>query len=835
MAFSSLHNHTEYSNAGLGFPDSANKTEDLIEKAKQLGLSSIAITDHEILSAHYKALKYGKKHGIKVILGNEIYLQSDDIYQIALEDQSVPRYYPHFILLALDKEGHKQLRQLSSIAWRDNSYYYKGLLRRPTKKSDIEKIIGSNKGHIFASSACLGSEFAHLCLDYLSAQKENDTDKAKKYRRDIQAFISWCINTFGKEYFSIEIQPNIGGTEQWKYNALAVKIAKAYGLKYIVTTDSHYLGVEQKEIHKALLNSKEEEDREVDSFYATAYLMGEEEVRGYLKGNISEEDIDMAIMNTTKISDMAQEYSLDEGQIVPTLKPPEFKIGHKLKEYYQDYPYLEKYANSDNTQFKYMLYRIENAVFEKFERDMKFLPVIEKDEKTGESITVLQTYSFKDMLNRVNTELKELWELSEILKQPMPAYYLTMSKICDTVWNKAESLIGASRGSACGFLICYLLDITQINPLWYGSQMLHWRHLSAARSKSLPDIDEDFQYSRKKQIMQSMVDLFGEENVLQVCTFGTLTAKNALKCAGRGLKATHPEITDEVVSSLSDLVKIDRGKAYTIDECLYGNDEQEKKPIPEFVKLANSYPELIKTAKGIEGLIMNRSEHASGVILSNYKYYEHGACMKSQKGNLTTQFNLEDCEGMGNLKYDFLMLTGLEKIKKCMDFLLENHHIEWQGSLKETYNKYLAPWNINYLNNKLWNSIFNIPSMFQFETQIGQSALKTTSPKNILDLSAANSLMRLKGEIDGLNCMQRFAKYQKDINLWYKDMTDFGLTEEDQEPFKEYLSSSRGVCDSQEKIMLLVMDKRLCGADLAYADKVRKVIAKLFGVLVSNY
>lgn len=824
MGFVSLHNHTEYSNAGLGFPDSTNKTYDLIKRAKDIGLEGIAITDHEILSGHYKALKYGNELGIKVILGNEIYLMDDKYYEETKEDNSLFRYYPHFILLALDEIGHRQLRELSSIAWRNNSYYYKGLLRRPTKYSDIERIIGNEKGHIFASTACIGGFLGHNVLTLIKTRKEENQTLEKDSKLSIHKFLNWCIKTFGKENFAIEIQPNVEDTEQWEFNKVAVKIAKTYEVPFIVTTDSHYLSNEEREIHKALLNSKQEEDREVDEFYATAYLMEEKEIVNYLKDNIDEEDIQQAIINTRIINDRVEEYSLSNGQIVPQLPIPSFTIEHKLKNYYEKYPYLEKYAYSEDPCFRYMLYKIENAIFEKYERDKKILPVISKE--NGKEIVVLQDYSFEDFVARINQEFEDLWKISEILKQPMPAYYLTMSQICDTIWDEAESLIGASRGSACGLSLCYLLDISQINPLWYGSQMPSWRHISVARATSLPDVDIDLQYSRKLQIMESMNSLFGNENVLQVCTFGTLTAKNALRTAGRGLKVTDPDITDDVVSMFSDLVKVDRGKTYTIDECLYGNEAEEKEPIKDFVKLAKSYPQLIETAKKIEGLIMNRSEHASGVILSNYRYTEHGACMRSQKGNLTTQFNLEDCEAMGNLKYDFLMLTGLEKVRTCLNFLLGNNLIEDQGSLRKTYYKYLAPWNLNYNNKDMWNNLFRIPTLFQFETDIGVSALKLTTPKNILDLSAANSLMRLRGEIDGLNSMQRFAKYQKDINNWYKDMDNYGLDEQEQEIFKDYLSSSRGLCDSQEKIMLLVMDKRLCGGDLKFADRVRKVIAK---------
>lgn len=458
-----LHNHTSYSNALLGFSDSTNKVEDLIQEGKNLGLTGIAITEHEGLSSAYKALQYGKKNNIKVILGNEIYLQSDEQYAQTKDNYiSGQSYYPHFILQAKDKIGFQQLCELSSIAWRDNSYWSHRLLRRPTKMSDIENVLDKNKGHIIAQTACLGSYFAHEIVTLIQSEKENNEENIYNHKLNIDNFIQWNVNIFGQNDFYIEIQPPRNNEcDQFYYNQLAVKIAKAYNLKFIITTDSHYLGKKYQTIHKAFLNSKEAE-REVDDFYATAYLMGEQEIRNYLDSNLSSEDIDTAIKNTDILGNSISEYSLDETQIIPVVQPPKFQLQHFLKKYYNQYEYIKKYAYSNNEQDRFLLWNIEQGICSKwFEDDLGIAA------------------------DRINKELKELWLISESLSQPLGAYYNTMKKIIEITWTEGDSLVGVGRGSAGGFYIAYLLGIIQINPI--KENLPYWRHISAERGHDLPD------------------------------------------------------------------------------------------------------------------------------------------------------------------------------------------------------------------------------------------------------------------------------------------------------------------------------------------------------------
>ena len=272
-----LHCHSDGSN--LRLIDCINKIPQLIDRAVELGNPGIAVTDHESLSNHIKALKYvnaGKKNGtipeeFKLILGNEIYL----VNSISdVKDGYIPgkTKYWHFILLALDEVGHRQLRELSSIAW-GNYFRTGGMERVPLTKEELESIIGDDKGHLLGSTACLGGEFA---CDVLDDQME-----------DAIQFVKWGVNTFGEGYFLLEMQPS-DSEEQIKVNQTIVELSKKYNLPFIITCDAHYLRKEDRVYHAAYLNSHDEE-REVDTFYQTTYMMSIEEIHDYMDKYIGKE------------------------------------------------------------------------------------------------------------------------------------------------------------------------------------------------------------------------------------------------------------------------------------------------------------------------------------------------------------------------------------------------------------------------------------------------------------------------------------------------------------------------------------------------------------------
>ena len=338
--------------------------------------------------------------------------------------------------------------------------------------------------------------------------------------------------------------------------------------------------------------------------------------------------------------------------------------------------------------------------------------------------------------------------------------------------------------------------------------------------KGKTDIDFDTESSARNRVLEEMQKYFGENNVLNVCTFGTLSSKTALQVAGRGLG-----MNDDEVNNIVDTIPIERGQTYTIDECLNGNEELNKSASPDFKRLTEKTPELLEIAKQLEGLVNQRGIHASGVIITNTAYENINACMRAPKGQLTTQWDLHDTETMGGLKYDFLTVKTLDKIRKTMDILIKYGYMKWQGTLKLTYDKYLNPSVLNYNDETMWNKINDIPSLFQFDTAVGSQAVKLTKPKSIVDLSTANSLMRLMGD-GGETPLNQYIRYKNNINNWYNDMIKYGLNSEEQEVLKKYLLTSYGMAESQEKLMLLSMDKKIAGFTLKQANSLRKAIAK---------
>lgn len=807
MSYISLHNHTDYSNASLGFPDSVNKFNDLIQSAYNLGLNGIAITDHECISGHVQMLKYYQSMKLnrpfKLILGNEIYLLSEDEDNymrgeaLPFDDEGNGKEYQenyyHFILNALDNEGHKQIRELSSRAWY-RAYTYKGLMRRPTYYSDLEDIITPNQGHIIASSACMGGVIPHAILD-------NDIQKAENA-------IMYFDSIFGHGNFYLELQPCYEtNTEQMLVNKTLWELGHKLDIPCIATTDSHFMNKEQAFAHKVLLNAKDGGDaRETDEFYATAYLMGEEELRGYLLNTFTQEQIDELFTNTNQIGDRVQGYSFEHAPMIPQIpieNIPSFTIEHRYKQYYDKYEDFKYYAYIENLQDSYFFYRIEKALYELVECKGKDIEIY---------------------IARLNSEFHELKLISEAFNDSMASYYTTMSKIIELIWD-TDSLSMPARGSGAGFLVCYLLEITQIDPVPLGDYFPFWRHLSAERGVEIADIDNDSQNAKRDAIIEAIRNYFGEDRVLNVATFSTLSAKTAIEKAGKGLKKLGYDITDETIGYLKSLVPTERGQVWSLKDCFYGNTDKDRKPVKELINEINKYEHLQDCIFIFEGLIINRGIHASGILIGNEPYVDQISAMRSPNGVLCSCYDLHDAEYCGWTKVDILTIQASDKIRKTMDLLIANGHMEWQGSLKATYWKYLHPDVLDYDNKEMWDMIKQIYSIFQFDTPVAVKALNKVEPHSVMDLSATNSLLRLQGDGEE-SPLDKYARYKRDINEWYSDMTKYGLNEDEQQCLTEHLGNSYGMAESQEKVMLLSMDKRISGFSLKQANKLRKAIAK---------
>lgn len=797
------HCHSEFSNALLSFPDVVARLPELIQYAYDSGLSGITITEHEGISSHIKAVEYynsmQKDRPFKLGLGNEIYLMEENEDLENREHWNTYPYY-HFILIALDTEGHHQLRQLSTRAWK-RSWKQGKNRRRATYYTDLEEIVKPNQGHIVASTACLGSRLDKLLL-------ANDIDGAD---REVERL----INIFGKDNFYIECQPaKEKATDQSKVNNLLKQTAEYHKVPMICTTDVHYLRKEDAIIHKTYLKSEDKGEREVDAFYATAYLMSPNELREHLRIDFSDDEIDNMFVRTNEISDRIKEYNLFHDPIIPQIPvehiPKNFKIKNTFKEYYEKYPTFGYYASSERILHeKYFFYQIEQGLIDK---------VLNQGEDIDKYIA------------RLEEEWIELKIISEQLNTSMASYYSTMSQIIELIWE-AGSLAMPARGSAAGFLTCYLLEITQINPVPLGEYFPSWRHLNHQRKAELPDIDNDSEASKKVAIVNKMKEYFGEDRVLNVANFQKISSKIAIEKACKGLKKIAEEngentapYSEDTANYLKSLIPVNRGKVSSLYDAIYGNKSKGVQAVSGLKAEFEKSPDLLESAMGLEGLINNRGCHAAGVLVMNSPYTDYISAMTTADGVLESCYDLWDAEKASCIKFDMLTTICADKIHKTMDFLLDYGKIKWQGSLKETYYKYLHPDVIEYKEAKMWEILPTIYSVFQFDTPISQKALSATRPQSAMGLSAANSLLRLMPEGGGEAPIDKYKRYKESHEAWIQDTKNFGLNDEERICLWEYLGDAYGLADSQEKIMRLSQDARVAGYTLSEANKLNKAI-----------
>ena len=751
----------------------------------------MAITDHESISCHIKVQKYYNKikknnPDFKVILGNEIYLCRNGLNsQNFVGGQD--RYY-HFVLLAKDAIGHQQIAELSTRAWQ-RSYMARGMRRVPTYYSDLFEIIGANPGHVIASTACLGG-----CIP-TQIMKWSETHSANLMGR-IENWISQMDKLFGKGNFYLELQPS-ASVEQTYVNRQLVELSNRMNIPFIITTDSHYLKKEDAPIHKAFLNSQDG-DREVDSFYATTYMMNTEELESHL--DLSEGELLTAYENISQIAAACEDYDLLKPLEIPILPWKEFHPKNFLRgEMRSSIPYMEKFENSNFKGDKLLI----DAIVEKVESDSRLQDI--------------KTY------NAINDCLEKTWLSSEKNKTHWSAYYLNLQKIIDCCWD-AGSLVGPGRGSGVGFILLYLLDITQINPLWENTPTFSWRFLNPDRVSVL-DVDVDIEGGRRKLVLDKLREVYKSDRVSNVATFGTEKSKSAILTAARGLG-----IDVDIAASLSALIPADRGMIRTLDQCFYGDPESGFEPIKQFVyEMTENYPELWNVAHNIEGLVNRLGQHSGGVIFVDKPFTESTALMRAPDGTIITAYDLHDCEDVSLIKYDLLSVEAMDKMHICLDLLCDNNLIEKKETLKETYESAIGIYNLERTDPKMWEMVWNhkIMSLFQMEKQSGIQGIALVHPSSVDDLAVLNSVIRLMAQEKGAEQpLNKFARFKSDIQNWYNEMEHYGLTEEEVAILEPILSSSYGMCESQEKFMQLVQIPECGGFDLTWADRLRKSIAK---------
>lgn len=782
--YSSLHNHTSYSNIRLR--DAIIKVPELIDKAKEIGLNAIAITDHEALSSHVKAKKYfdsnkEKLGDMKLILGNEIYLvDKEEVNDIKEKNGKI--FFNHFILLAKNRHGYEGLMKLSTKAW-ENSFFYRGMQRVPTYYDELKDIMSEYKGDIIASTACLGGIIPKLILEY------NSEHTVENYQKIISR-LSFFQEVFGKEDFYLELQPS-NHEEQQIVNSTLIKISSLLNIKKIVTTDTHYLSKEQKEIHKIYLQSNGNDGREVDDFYDTTYMMDVDELKSFFDDDDLLQDM---FDNTNAIASQIEEYDLFHKTIIPESHIPEFKA-IRLSDYadvdWSKYPIIKYYEQSEYEADRYYIKLIMDGM-------------VSHDQEFADT-----------QLSRIEKELDIVKSIGDYFGKPMSSYFLVDKEFIDIMWK--TSLVGVSRGSASSFYTNYLIDLVQINALKYD--LPEWRFLNKDRLESLADIDLDAESSQRENIIENVKEKFGSHNVINIGTFSTEGTRSAVLTSSRGVGLSISES-----NNLLDMIPNEKGVNWSLKETIFGSDDKE--PVQSFVDEIEKYPFLKETMLAIEGIVSGVSVHASGVIVMNDGFEKHFPGMKTRNSIMVSQFDAHDVEFVGGLKFDFLSIDALSRIRSSMDLLVKDGKIEWQGDIKSTYDKYLHPDNIEVDDPELYKNIYagEVPNLFQMSTNVGLQGLQKVHPENFDELAATNSLIRLTTE--GEQPIDKYIRYKSDINNWYTDMDEYGLNNDEKNVLIGILSSRNGVADTQELLMLVSMNDKISNFSLKQANKLRKSVAK---------
>lgn len=431
------HSHSCYSN--LRLLDAINTIDDIILVPAELGLSGVCLTDHECLSGAIDFLKKEKEYkqkgkipwDFKCAIGNEIYLT---------DTREKSQKYYHFILIAKDEIGFRQLCEISSKSWY-HSYYDRGMERVPTLKKELEEIIKKNKGHIIASTACLAGQLPSLILQYRKNKSEETKEK-------INDFVLWGKEVFGEDFY-LETAPNTN-PEQIIVNKTILSLSRVFNIKMIYGTDAHYQTKDKRFVHKAYLNSKEGE-REVDSFYEFSHFMDNDEAWGYFQSSYDDYDIfEEMCNNSMEIYEKIGSY--EEIFKQPIIPHTEVK-NYPKKKMNTGSAILDRLFFSTNQQERYWINECWNSLEEKGLVNEKYI-------------------------NRLAVEANTIEVIGKKLENCLFEYFNTFKSFIDLFWE-CGSIVGPGRGSAVCFLSNYLLGITQLNPIEWN--LAEWRFLNEER------------------------------------------------------------------------------------------------------------------------------------------------------------------------------------------------------------------------------------------------------------------------------------------------------------------------------------------------------------------
>ena len=698
MAFTHLHVHTEYS-----LLDGSSKIKELTKRAKDLGMDSLAITDHGVMYGVIDFYRAAKEAGVKPIIGCEVYVAPGSRFERE-NGNNEDRYY-HLVLLAQNNEGYQNLMKIVSKGFVDGFYY------KP--RVDYEILETYHEG-IIALSACLAGEVQR----YIS---RGFYEKAKKAALRYEGI-------FGKDNFFLELQDH-GISMQKTVNHSLLQMSKELNIPLVATNDIHYTYAEDEAAHDILLciqTGKKVTDEVRMRYEGGQYYCKSEDQMKQLFPYALE-----ALENTHKIAKRCN-VELEFG----VMKLPKFDV----PDGYNAVEYLEKLCE-EGFALRY-------------------------PEDKGELRPRLQ-YEF------------------EIIKQMgYVDYFLIVWDFIRYARSKDIS-VGPGRGSAAGSIVSYCLGITNIDPIKYN--LLFERFLNPERI-SMPDIDIDFCFERRQEVIDYVVEKYGKDRVVQIITFGTMAAKGVVRDVGRVLDMPYARC-DAVAKMIPFELGITLEKALKISPDLrkaYQEDSEIKY--------------LLDMSMRLEGLPRHSSMHAAGVVISQKSIDEYVPLSRASDGSITTQFTMTTLEELGLLKMDFLGLRTLTVIQNAVVLIEKSRsfHVDID--------------HIDFNDKKVLDSLGTGKNdgVFQMESSGMKSFMKELKPENLEDIIAGISLYR-PGPMDFI------PKYLKGKN-------DRESIQYDCPQLEPILEPTYGCIVYQEQVMQIVRD--LAGYTLGRSDLVRRAMSK---------
>ena len=733
MAFTHLHVHTEYS-----LLDGSNKITEYVKRVKELGMDSAAITDHGVMYGVIDFYKACKAEGIKPILGCEIYVAPNSRFDKELTGGE-DRYY-HLVLLAENNTGYDNLMRIVSRGFTEG-YYYK-------PRVDMEILKEFHEG-IIALSACLAGEVQRYIQKGLVEEAKKS---ALKYR-----------DCFGEGNFFLEMQDH-GLPEQRMVNTTLMQMSKELGIPLVVTNDVHYTYAEDVKPHDILLciqTGKKLADEDRMRYEGGQYFVkSEEEMKGLFPYAWE------AVENTQRIADRCN-VEIEFGVV----KLPHFEV----PEGYDSWSYLNKlcYDGLRERYGKWQGKDTENGQ----NRESGF--------QAGDGFVFDENAPAGDTGQTLKERLD--YELDVIRTMGYVDYFLI-------VWdfiNYAKSngiMVGPGRGSAAGSIVSYALKITNIDPIKYN--LLFERFLNPERI-SMPDIDIDFCFERRQEVIDYVSRKYGADKVVQIVTFGTLAAKGVIRDVGRVM-----DLPYAYVDSLAKMIpRIPNALNITIDQALQINPELRK-----MYETDEQVKELIDMSKRLEGLPRHTSMHAAGVVICSQPAEGLVPLSRGADGAVTTQFTMTTIEELGLLKMDFLGLRTLTVLRDAVDLIERDKgvHIDIDE--------------IDFDDKKVLTSLGSgrTDGVFQLESGGMKSFMKELKPENLEDIIAGIALYR-PGPMDFI------PKYIREKNSHGKITYSCPQLE-------PILSATYGCIVYQEQVMQIVRD--LGGYSLGRSDLVRRAMSK---------